>query len=469
MSELLDLDLVDIARAIRERQTSSLEVTTAMFEALEGRGRELNAVALLFHDTALEQAKRADEALARGETHGPLHGVPLAHKDMFYRAGRTCASGSRARADFVPDETAFVVSKLDEAGAIDAGRLNMVEFALGLTGHNAITGHPKNPYNKAHLTGGSSSGPAASLAARLNFATLGSDTGGSIRVPASACGLVGIKPTYGRVSRSGGLPLSFTLDHVGPLARTTRDLALMLQLIAGHDPDDATSSRRDVPDYMAGLDGHIEGVRVGVAKGPLEQPIDPEIDRLMSTSVMQLDELGAEIVEVALPPLEELNALRRVIMYTEVATLHRRLIETNEADYNPQTLARMRPGFFVDAIDYLESIAVRAQKLREFVAAVFADIDVLHLPVLPSPMPGIAETDMGGRQDLVDLVNALGAFVCPFNYLGLPAMSVPVGITGNGVPTGMQLIGRPFAEGLLLRVSQVYESATGFSSRRPTT
>lgn len=467
MNDLLELGAFEAASLIQKGEVSSLELTQTCLDALSEHGPKLNAIALLYPEEALQQAAAADAARARGDDLGPLHGVPLAHKDMFYRAGKRCATGSKARADFVPDVTATVVQRLDQAGAVDLGRLNMVEFALGLTGHNAITGHPKNPYNHEYLTGGSSSGPAATVAARLNFATLGSDTGGSIRVPSAACGLYGLKPTYGRVSRAGAMPLAYSLDHVGPLARSAQDLALMMAVIAGHDPDDPTTSLRPVPDYLAVLDGGIKGLRLAVPELPIEQAIDPVISSLFERSLQVFRDLGAEIRPVKLPSLEELNQLRRVLMYVEVAGLHRRLIASRPEDYNPATLARMFPGLHIDAVDYLDAVNLRTPRLRAFVTDVFAQADCLALPTLPSPMPSIAATDLGGDQKLVEMVNALGAFVSPFNYLGLPVAALPAGLDNRGIPSGIQLIGRPFTEDLLLRAGHAYQAAAEFAGTRP--
>ena len=248
MTDLAGLSLSEVAAAIATRRISSLEATQACLDALDQAGPALNCVAGVDHEAALAAAAAADEELAAGRVRGPLHGVPLAHKDMFYRAGRPAACGSRILADFVPDHTASVLARLDAAGALDVAQLNMVEFALGTTGHNEITGDVRNPWNPAHIPGGSSSGPGAAVAARAVFGALGSDTGGSIRLPAACCGLVGIKPSYGLVSRHGALPLSFTLDHVGPLTRTVGDCAMLLQAIAGHDPRDPTTAARPVPD-----------------------------------------------------------------------------------------------------------------------------------------------------------------------------------------------------------------------------
>jgi len=355
-----------------------------------------------------------------------------------------------------------VIARLDAAGAVDVGRLNMVEFALGITGHNAHTGHPRNPWDPARITGGSTSGGAAAVAARLVPATLGSDTGGSIRVPAACCGILGIKPTYGRVSRHGCMPLSFSLDHIGPLARSAEDLALLLQVIAGRDPDDPTSSGRSVPDYRAGLGRGLRGLRLAVAAEGLGVPVDSGVAAAVEEAVRDLTAAGATARPARLPSFDGLNALRRVVMLAECAALHREQVRDHRERYNAETMARMDPGFALSAADYLRAASARGPFVEQFCAETFADADVLALPTSPVETPTIADTDTGGDARFVAVANRLGALVGPFNYLGLPALSLPAGRDGNGMPIGLQLVARPFAEGLLLCVAAVYERAKGW-------
>ena len=446
---------------------SSREATLAVLEALDGPGRALNAVARLDPDGALQAADAADAARARGDELGLLHGVPLAHKDMFYRKGQLAECGSLLARGHRPTVTATVLAKLDAAGAIDVGRLNMVEFALGITGHNPHTGHPQNPWDRSRLTGGSSSGGAASVAARLIPATLGSDTGGSIRIPASLCGLFGIKPTYGRVSRYGCMPLSFSLDHIGPLARSPEDLALMLQAIAGRDHDDPTTSGRAVPDYRAGLDLGLRGLRLAVAAEDPHAPVDGDIAAAIERALAVLTDAGMSARPVTLPSFEHLNALRRVVMLSECAAFHREQVVARRGEYNAQTVARLDPGFALSAADYLRALAARGPILERFCTETMAGVDIVALPTSPVATPRIADTDTGGDARFVAVANRVGALVGPFNYLGLPALSLPVGLDADGMPIGLQLVARPFAEGLLLRVAAAFDRAVGFSARRP--
>lgn len=466
-ADILSLGLCELAAAIREGEVTSLAATGACLDALERHGPALNAVARLRREQALEQAEACDRERAQGRLRGPLHGVPMAHKDMFHRKGEPGECGADIMKGRTAAATATVIERLDEAGAIDIGRLNMVEFALGITGHNAHTGHPRNAWDTSRITGGSTSGGATAVAARLVPATLGSDTGGSIRVPSSFCNLVGIKPTYGRVSRAGAMPLAFSLDHVGPLCRSAEDAALMLQAIAGQDPRDRTTSPRKVPDYRAALAEHLRGVRITVASGGFEATIDGQVQGLMDEAARTLAGLGAKVAPRGLDGLARMNTLRRVVMMAEASAYHRELLRTRLSEYNPQTTSRMMPGLAFSAVDYLTALSARATCLEEFCAAAFAEADILAMPTVPVPVPTIADTDTGGNETFVALANSIGSIGQPFNYLGLPALSVPMGFDGAGMPVGLHLVGRPFAEGLLLRAAHAFEKATGFSARRP--
>ncbi|MCH8809426.1 MAG: amidase, partial [Proteobacteria bacterium] len=354
---LAGLTLTELAAAIGARKVSSLEATENCLAGLERHGPALNCVAGIEPEAALEAARAADAELAAGRARGALHGVPLAHKDMFYRAGRVSACGSRILADFVPEVTSTALARLDGAGALDIARLNMVEFALGTTGHNEITGAVRNPWNPAHVTGGSSSGPGAAVAARLVYGALGSDTGGSIRLPAAACGLVGVKPTFGRVSRHGAMPLSFTLDTVGPLARGVADAALILQTIAGPDPNDPTTGSEPVPDYLSDLEAGVRGLRIATPENYFYDPVDPEVAALARASLEVFAALGAEIVPVEMPASIELgNPLTMLILAVEGAAFHGRWLEQRRADYGRQTLGRLLPGLLYPATRYVEAL-----------------------------------------------------------------------------------------------------------------
>ncbi len=465
---LAGLTLTELAAAIGARKVSSLEATENCLAGLERHGPALNCVAGIEPEAALEAARAADAELAAGRARGALHGVPLAHKDMFYRAGRVSACGSRILADFVPEVTSTALARLDRAGALDIARLNMVEFALGTTGHNEITGAVRNPWNPAHVTGGSSSGPGAAVAARLVYGALGSDTGGSIRLPAAACGLVGVKPTFGRVSRYGAMPLSFTLDTVGPLARSVADAALILQTIAGPDPNDPTTGSEPVPDYLGDLEAGVRGLRIATPENYFYDPVDPEVAALARASLEVFAALGAEIVPVEMPASIELgNPLTMLILAVEGVAFHGRWLEERRADYGRQTLGRLLPGLLYPAKRYVEALSLRRKVVDDLREAVFERADVLHTPVWPFPLPTIEESDLAANPGFTEFIAATGHCSRPVNYAGLPGVNVPAGFTANGLPSAFQLVGRPFDEALLLRAARAYERETDCTAPAP--
>ncbi len=454
-----DLSLTEVAAAIASRDLSSLEATRACLDRISEHGDALTCIARIDPGAALEAAAVADDEFAAGRSRGPLHGVPLAHKDMFYREGHISACGSRIRAEFIADRTSSALARLDTAGALDIARLNMVEFAVGgVAGHNAITGTPRNPWNLAHIPGGSSSGSAVAVAARLVFSSLGSDTGGSVRIPAYCCGLVGLQPTYGRVSRYGAMPLSFSLDHIGVLTRTVPDAALLLSIIAGHDDKDATSSRRPVPDYLTNLDSGVRGLRVGVTETYFLDSVDDAVRDCLEESLAALQSCGAEIVRVRLPKSIELAArMGALILAAEGGAIHSRWLRERPGEYGPQARARLVTGLHIPATRYLDALNLRARVFSEFAAAVFEKADVLHVPSVPMQVPIIAETDRGNDPDFMALVNRLTRCTRPFNLLGLPAIAMPAGLDSQGLPLGFQLVGKPFDEATLMRVARAYE------------
>jgi aspartyl-tRNA(Asn)/glutamyl-tRNA(Gln) amidotransferase subunit A len=461
------LSLAELAHAIREKRVSSREATEASLDRIRQWQPALNCFIRLDAEPALAAADAADRDLAAGRLRGKLHGVPLAHKDMYYRAGTVATCGSKIRRAFVPETTATALARLDAAGALQLGTLNMAEFALGPTGHNAHYGHCRNPYHQAHITGGSSSGSGAGVAARLIAGALGSDTGGSIRGPAAICNLVGLKTTAGLVSRYGAMPLSQTLDTVGPLTRTVRDCAILTGVIAGHDPDDPTTATDRVPDYEAGLEDGVAGLRLGVPSGYFREAMTPEVERLFDSAVAEFRKAGAAIVEVEEGDIDLLNHLGTVVMSVEAATFHAKWIRARPEDYSDQVRARIEPGFYHPATRYLEALNLRGPMLARFAEPVFTSADALITPVLGMPVPTIAETDVGGSPGLAAMLYAMTRNTRPINYLGLPALSLPGGFTANGLPWGFQLVARPFADKLLFRIGRAYERATEWGSRAP--
>ncbi len=471
MAELTDLGLVELALAIRTRRVSSREAAEAALARAHAVQPVVNAFIAIDEAGALAAADAADAALARGQPIGPLHGVPLAHKDMFFRKGRISSCGSAILKDVPADRTATVLERLDGAGALDIARLNMAEFAFGPTGHNIHHGDCRNPWDPARITGGSSSGSGAAVAARAVWGALGSDTGGSIRLPAAMCGLVGIKPTNTRVSRYGVMGLSFSLDTVGPLARRVEDAARLLAVIAGPDRRDPTASAQPPGRYEAAARaGTAEGIgnlRIAVPTNYDTADLDREIRFCWEEGARRLALLGAEIVEVAVPLHEHLSPLANAITATEGATLHAHWMRTRKQDYSPQVRARIEMGFAVPARHYLAALTLRPRLVREFVDRVFGACDALWLPALAQPVPERAASDFGDGPGMVGGLAALTRLVRPINYLGLPSVVLPAGVDRNAMPIGMQLVGPPFAEARLLRIAAAFEATAGLAGRRP--
>jgi aspartyl-tRNA(Asn)/glutamyl-tRNA(Gln) amidotransferase subunit A len=425
-----------------------------------GRAAEtLNAVARSEPDAALEAAKALDRLPA--DARGPLHGAPLAHKDLYGRAGWRHEAGLAILAGNVARTTGAALAGLDAAGALDLARLNTVEAALGGEGLNAHTGPVRNPWNPDHVTGGSSSGSAAAVASGAVPAALGSDTGGSIRLPAAACGLVGLKPTAGLVGRSGVFALSPTLDTVGPLTRTVRDAALMMNALAGHDPGDPQSVRRPPVDHLAGIEDGLAGLRVGLPDRYFLDPVTAPVgDRLDAARALLAAE-GTVLREVETPGFETANRLAQLIISTEAAAQHAPWLATRARDYGPVTRRRLMPGLFQSAGPYLRALGARTALARAALEGSFAQVDALLLPVWPCEVPTIAETERavatGGKA-----AEDTGHCARPINMLGFPSVAVPCGLTPNGLPTAFQLVGRPFSEPLLLRMARGFERAFAF-------
>lgn len=455
------------AGAIARGEVSSVELTRALLERAHRLNATLNCFIRLEDDLALAEAAAADAARAQGRTLGPLHGVPFAAKDMFYDPQRVTSCGSRVRAGYRPAATATVLARLRAAGAVNLGATNMTEFALGPTGHNAWYGACRNPWNPAHVAGGSSSGSGAAVAARLACAALGSDTGGSIRLPAAANGVLGLKATYGRISRAGAMPLSSSMDHVGPFTRTARDCARVLQVLAGYDPADPTASRRDVPDYEASLGQDVAGLRVGVPRNHFFAAATPDVRAALDAALRELEGLGLRVVELEVEHAEHMTELSRAVVYSEAAALHGHWLRTRADDYSPQVRARAATGLAIPAASYLEALHLRPLLLRRYVERVHSQCDVLFTPTLPIPVPTIAETDVGGSSAMWETIAKMVPCTAPFNYLGVPALSVPAGFTANGLPASFQLVARPFAEAQLLRVAAAYQGVTDWHVREP--
>jgi aspartyl-tRNA(Asn)/glutamyl-tRNA(Gln) amidotransferase subunit A len=460
------LSLTEVAQAIAQKRFSSREATKSCLDRIAQWQPRLNAFLAIEPDEALAAADAADAALAKGNARGALHGVPLAHKDMYYDAGKVVTCGSKIRRDFVATSTSTALQRLKDAGTVRLGSLQMVEFAYGPTGHNAHYGAVHNPWGLDHITGGSSSGSGSAVAARLTFAALGSDTGGSIRMPAHFCGVTGLKTTYGRISRAGAMPLSQSLDTVGPLARTALDCALLLGLMAGADPNDPTAAAEPVPDYTAATREPIKGLKIGVPAAFYVDDLDPEVARILDETIAVLKREGADIVEVELPDQRQLTAACQLVLAVEASAFHKRWLIERPQDYGPQVLMRLQNGLAIPGVSYLEALRWRGPALAAYLAAV-SGTDAVIVPGAPVPAPTLAESDVGNGPDADAVIQRLTRFTRPANYLGLPSLAIPSGFTKTGLPVGMQLIGRSFDEAMLLRIGAAFQRATDFHERVP--
>ena len=466
ISEPFEWTLIEAAAAIREKRISSRELTAASLARIERRDPDLKAFVRIDSDRARAAADAADAALAGGASLGPLHGVPLAHKDQFERNGLASTAGSLTRGGKISSRTATLLDRLDAAGALDLGTLNMSEFAFHIWGFNRLLGPPRNPWDIERIAGASSGGSAAALAARLIYGALGSDSGGSIRFPAAMSGVVGLLPTHGRLSRYGMLGSSRTVDAPGPMARTVVDCACLLGILAGHDPMDPWSSDHPVPDYGAAIEAPIAGRTVGIVGDALLGDLPDELRDSYLSAADVFERAGAQWIEIVLPEFEALSALAALVFASEAAATHARALRDRGDDMEPQIRERLLQGYAYPAAAYIEAINARAARTRQFVDAAFANADVLLLPAVPDVAPRLADV-LEGTPPLATPLEP-GYFMRALNYLGLPALAVPSGFSSEGLPIGFQLVGRPFAEDQLLNFGHRFQRETDFHTCAPT-
>ena len=468
-SDLLQLTISELAPKIQAKEVSPVELTEAALARAERLQSSLNTFITITYDEARRQAKEQEAALMRGEYRGPLHGIPIGIKDNIDTARIRTTVGSRALANQVPDEDALVVTKCKEAGAIILGKENLEEFAAGSTSNNLHYGAVHNPWNLDHIPGGSSGGGGANVAARVTFASLGTDLGGSVRGPANFCGIVGLKQTYGRVSQRGLQVTSFNGDHIGPMVRSASDCALVLQVIAGYDPLDPSTVPVPVPDYSELLGTSLDGLKIGVPTNYYFDPVDPETEAAVRQGIAALEELGAEVLEVSLPSMKYAGALRIPGM-ADGLVAHEPHIDQHREDYGPTVLYRTLAGQFILGRDYSKAMKVQ-RIIKEEYAHVFQEVDVLATPSSPIAAWRIDQNTVtiGGQDYPVRGPGSGMTSRCtsPSNATGLPAMSIPCGFTQAGLPIGLQLIGRPFEEQVLLQVAHSYEAVSPARDRVP--
>ena len=455
-----------LAHEIRQGSLSPVELARETLDRISKLQSTLNAFITVTEEWALEQARRAEREIREGRDRGPLHGIPFAAKDLFYTRGIRTTVGSKILRDFVPDHDAAVIERLREAGAVLIGKTGLHEWAYGITSDNPHFGAIRNPWDTTRIPGGSSGGSTAALAAGLCSFSLGSDTGGSIRIPASFCGVVGLQPTFGRVSRWGMFPLGYSLDHAGPFAHTVEDAALVYQAMAGHDARDETTVERPVALPAFAEDLRLEGRKIGVPRNFYYENLDPAVDQAVQKALVVLEELGAELIPIDVPGMEEFNSVGRLILAAEATSVHRSRLQDHRDDFGEDVRALLEQGETVLATEYLEAQQRRRELVRDF-NRLFGEVDVIAVPTSPIAAPKIGEGTVSIAGLSVAVRAAVTRLVRAVNLGGWPTLSVPCGFTPDGLPIGLQLIGDRFEEEGLLEVGHAYQRATQWRRRRP--
>ncbi len=460
------LTISELEPMIRDRKLSPVELVRACLDRIHALDGRFHAFITVMEESALAEARAAEEAVVAGSHTGPLHGIPVGLKDLYYTKGVATTAGARFLADFVPEEDAPSVANLRAAGGIILGKLNLHQFAFGAIGTNPQYGTPANPWDTERIPGGSSSGSGVALMAGMLPAATGSDTGGSIRIPSAICGVVGIKPTYGRVSLRGIIPLSGSLDHAGPMARSVEDCAILLEAMAGHDPKDPRSVDLPVPSYRNSLRQSVKGLRAGVPRGEFFGALQPAVRDAVEKAIATLEELGVSVEEVEVPSMDEAVTVSLGLLGPEAAAYHKRWMDERPGDYDPQVLRRLQAGSSVSVEEYEKAKQGKADFTRRY-QDVMKDLDLLLAPTEPVTAPKIGESSMvidGVKEATQNLMVHLNR---PFNITGMPAITVPCGFDEDGLPVGLQIAGKPFDEATVLRTAYAYEQATPWHTRRP--
>jgi len=463
---ILEISIMEMALRIRRKEISPVEIVQQTLERIESLSSRLNSFITVMGEQALADARIAEREIQQGNNRGRLHGLPVAIKDIFATRGVRTTAGSKILSRWVPDYDATVVKRLRKAGAVLIGKTNMHEFSYGVTSDNPHFGPVRNPWDTKRIPGGSSGGSGAAVAASLCAAALGSDTGGSIRIPAAACGVAGIKPTYGRVSRYGAIPLAWSLDHVGPITRTAEDAAALLNVLAGRDEKDRTSSRLPVPDYTQALRQPVKGLRLGIPQNFFFEHVDSETLSAVRAAIQVLERLGAQTVPIKLQHLELCAAAAAQITLVEAASYHEQYTRQRIKDYGDDVRLRLHAAHNFLATDYVKSQRARTL-LQEELAKAFKKVDVIMTPTLPAPPPPIGEYFVQSGDMREHVIDAFIRFNNPFNLTGLPAISVPCGFSSANLPIGLQVVGRPFEEATVLRLANAYQAQTDWHKKRP--
>ena len=468
-NELPFLSATELAELIRTRGVSPVEATEAYLSRIEQVDPSLNAYITVTADRARAQARQAEAEIAAGHYRGPLHGVPVAVKDQFCTQGVLTTGGSSILGEYVPDYDATVMSRLKEAGAVLLGKLNMSEFAMGDSFHHPY-GRPRNPWDLSRNPGTSSSGSGAATAAFLCATSLGEDTAGSIRGPAAFCGLVGIRPTWGLVSRYGMLASTWSMDAAGPISRTVRDCAISLQAIAGYDPNDSYTRDAPVPNYLDGLEVGIQGLRVGVLSDRVNADgVEPDVRDAVNAAVAHMGELGSEIEEISIPLMAESAAISTTLIYVDATAVHRQGLADHPEKYDHNNRVRLLTGALIPAQAHQKASRLR-HIIRQHILDALERVDILILPtssVQATPFPTEAGMAKNGKEEFLNMLGGRRTYTTPSNLAGVPGLSINCGFTSDGLPVGLQMVGRPFDESTLFRAAYAYEQATDWHTRRP--
>jgi len=456
---LISRPIHQLAPLLERKEISPVELFNEAIERIHQLQPKLNSFITITEEEGRKAATEAESEIRKGQYRGPLHGIPISIKDLFATRGVRTTAGSKVLAKWIPDFDATAVARLHQAGMVLVGKTNMHEFAYGVTNDNPHYGPARNPWDPTRVPGGSSGGSAAAVASSQCTASLGSDTGGSIRTPAAVCGVVGLKPTYGRVSRYGAIPLAWSLDHVGPLTKSVEDAAIMLAAIAGPDPKDPSASLRPLPDYRKEMQGSISGVRLGVPRQYFLEHVDPEIQKLVTAAIRQLASMGTTSVEVDIPDLESCSAMEAHITLAEATSYHEPYLKRQADAYSPGVRTNLEAGRYLLATDYVKSQRARTLLQRNFNEA-FNRADVIVSPTLPAFSPLVGEVWVQSGDLRENVIDAFLRFNIPYDLTGFPAISIPCGLSSTGLPIGLQIAGRAFDETTVLRVANAYEQST---------
>ncbi|MFQ5859064.1 MAG: amidase [Anaerolineae bacterium] len=465
-TELHALAIQELGPLLRSKTLSPVEVTEHYLERIDALDQHTNAYITVMTEEALTDARACEEEIMAGEYRGPLHGVPIALKDLYDTAGVRTTAASKIYADRVPDKDATSVMFLRAAGAVIIGKTNMHEFAYGVTSASSCFGPARNPWDLSRMTGGSSGGSGAAVAAGLCVAATGSDTGGSIRIPGALCGIVGLKPTYGRISCAGLIPLSWALDHPGPMTKCVHDAAVMLGAMAGWDPNDPATLNAPVPDYTLTLRESVEGLRIAVDAEYAFSQVDDDVEAAVKQALSVLQDLGAELIEVTMPRMADAMDAALTILSAEATAYHEEFLKTRPEDYQPDVRTRLEKGFSVRGIDYGRAQRIRQRVYRDF-EVLFEEVDLFATPMCAIPAPELGQTEVSVAGQTVPVMGPITRFTRVFNLAGLPAITVPCGFSSDGLPIGLQLAGAHLDEATVLRAAFAYEKATNWHTRRP--